>query len=1490
MFGRSVYTRSAEVVPSRVSQDRVAPSGASGNGHPLRFDFVFDLGSQGVHSFLQDNEGFLWVGTAGDGLFRYDGYELKHYGAGPGKLSNGYIYGLLDDPLDPQIFWIGTKGGLNRFDRTTETYRYYQYDADDPQSLSHNGINTVIQDSHNPNVLWIGPDGGLNKFDKTTETFTRYQPDPDDPQSLLCPQVWVIEEDGADPNLLWIGTWGCGLYAFDKAAGTFKLYAHDPDDPQSLGAEDNLITGLAQDKDDPNVLWVGTLNGMDRLDKRTETFTHYTHNPQDPASIPAGVIALIYDDGRGTLWLGGWVTDNGLTLFDKATETFTNYKQDSNDPHSISDDQILNVYEDNAGIMWITSVSGKVDKVDPWHQAFAHYQRHADDPEGLSNNIVNVIYEDHEGVVWLGTQGGLARFDPQTETFTNYVPDPDDPYSLRANYVWDIEDVRTPAGQATDELWLSHFPGPLARFDKQTGEVRVFYEAGMESFTEIIEDPRNPRFLWVLTRPDGLVKFDKLTETFASYTPGEHLGPDADDFFLYVGLHDHQEDVIWLGGWEGGGLYRFDKQTETFDRYMTDPEDPASLFSEAIADIYQDTSGVLWVGTLGGGLEKFDKKTETFTHYTQTHGIPPNVNAILEYTDASGDTVLWLGTDSGIISFDPATETLERCYTQQDGLQGDAFLRNSALHASDGALWFGGTNGVNRFYPDQLVRNPYVPPIVLTSFAQGGDPFPSGIAPESLGKGRVLDSVTLDWRHNFFEFEYAALNYTRPEKNQYAYMLEGVDKVWYEAGTRRFGRYTGLRGGNYTLRVKGSNNDGVWNEDGLALNVTVIPPFWKRWWFYVLCGAGVLAVGGVIYRGRAQKLRAEREAAVALRESEERLRQVVQNMPVMMDAFDAENTLLVWNRECERVTGYSPEEMIGNPQALERLYPDPAYRQHVLETWAEREKDLRNLETHVTSKDGHVKTVAWSNISKQFSIPGWAEWAIGVDVTERTRAEAERERLLEQVRSQARQVQQIIDTVPEGVLLLHAGGRVQLANPAAEKALAVLAQAKVGDTLAHLGEQPLNELLTSPPTKGLWHEVKANDHVFEVIARPIVNGPEPEDWVMLLRDVTREREIQRWTQQQERLAAIGQLASGIAHDFNNIMATIVIYAQMLTRLEGLSARDKERLDTIDSQAKHASQLIQQILDFSRRSVLERRPLDILPLVKEHVKILKRTLPENIHIELAYESHAYTVDADPTRIQQALVNLAVNARDAMPDGGRLRIGLNDISIQRQKEAPLPEMAAGDWVKITVADTGSGIPSNLLPHIYDPFFTTKDPGKGYGLGLAQVHGIVRQHAGFIDVESKLGEGTTFSIYLPALPDHVARDTSLGSEPPELIRGAGETILVVEDDPATRSALLDSLELLNYQGMTAVNGREALEILAQHNHDIALVLSDVVMPEMGGIALLHTIRKRGWEINVVLLTGHPLEQKLERLEGLVAWLQKPPSLEQLADVIARGLESKP
>ena len=584
-----------------------------------------------------------------------------------------------------------------------------------------------------------------------------------------------------------------------------------------------------------------------------------------------------------------------------------------------------------------------------------------------------------------------------------------------------------------------------------------------------------------------------------------------------------------------------------------------------------------------------------------------------------------------------------------------------------------------------------------------------------------------------------------------------------------------------------------------------------------------------------------------------------------------------------------------HPQGWKTFHPDGTpYKQQdlPLSQAVLYGKTTENVEVIIRRQDGEERWVL-GNAAPVRNADGEIIAGIFVfpDITERKRAEAERDQLLAHIQEQAGQLQQIMKTVPEGVLLLNTDGQVILANPVAEEYLAALTGARVGDTITHIGNHLLTELLTSPP-KGLWHDVEINglaSQCFEVIARPIESGPISRGWVMVIRDVTQQRQVERHVRQQDKLAAVGQLAAGIAHDFNNIMATIVLYAQMSARDEELPIYARERMRSIYQQAQHATNLIRQILDFSRRTVLERRPLDLLPLLKEQVQLLERILPENIKVKLDYGRDKYTVSADLTSIQQMVMNLAVNARDAMPKGGELRLELRRMRVQSRNKAPLPEMDAGEWVHVIVSDTGSGIPPNSLPYIFDPFFTTKAPGEGTGLGLAQVYGIVGSHEGTIDVESHIGEGTTFRIYLPALPVHPLDPTVSASEETQTLpKGNGETILVVEDNAAVRGALVESLELLDYRALEAANGHEALEVLDKRSEEIALMLSDVVMPAMGGRALLHALRERGLTVPVVMLTGHQMKKEMEELrtQGMVDWLPKPPGLKQLAEVVARTL----
>ena len=513
--------------------------------------------------------------------------------------------------------------------------------------------------------------------------------------------------------------------------------------------------------------------------------------------------------------------------------------------------------------------------------------------------------------------------------------------------------------------------------------------------------------------------------------------------------------------------------------------------------------------------------------------------------------------------------------------------------------------------------------------------------------------------------------------------------------------------------------------------------------------------------------------------------------------------------------------------------------------------------------------------------------SVQTELAERIRAEAERESLLDQLREQGQQVREIMNTVPEGVILLDSIGKILLANPVALNDLAMFANLDIGDVLEKVGDHLLSDLLTSPP-KGLWHEVRFHGRIFNVIARPTANGPDPERWVLVMRDVTRERELQQSAQQQERLASIGQLAAGIAHDFNNILAVILLYTEIMLGSSELLPGQHERLHTIAEQARNASHLIQQILDFSRRSVLELMPLDLLPFLKEQTRLLERTLPENIRIHLSFLPGEYWIDADPTRLQQAIMNLAVNSRDAMPEGGELFITISRSPADQSFHcAVCGELIQRECVCLEIRDTGSGIPEENLSRIFEPFFTTKPPGQGTGLGLSQVYGIIRQHDGHFDVHSQVREGSSFRIYLPART--IEEKENLKIEPPDLIRGNGQHILLVEDDPVTRQALADGLALLGYHILTANNGREALDLLDAKTVSVDLILSDVVMPNMGGVALFYAIRERQHPMPMILMSGHPTHESTEILqsEGLKDWLLKPPSLVQLSQMVARALE---
>jgi signal transduction histidine kinase/ligand-binding sensor domain-containing protein len=791
----------------------------------------------------------MWFGT-NDGLNRYDGYEFVVYHADPegdGGLSHDAVTSLVEGEADE--LWIGTRGGLDRLDLETGHFEHHRSNEDDPHSLIDDEILALYQDREQ--TLWVGTASGLDRFDRQAGHFVHYRSEPDDPRSLPDNRVMSIHEDSF--GILWVGTWS-GLARRDPGVSGFKTYRLAPEDVTHLGH--NAVQTIVEDSG--GTLWVGTGgSGFYRFHREREQFSQLLVDPADVGGFAHNDVRSICEDQAGRLWLG---TDGGgLHQLDRDGQRLVPYQKDPHDTRSLSSNYVNAVYESRHGVLWIGTSGGGISKLDRDRQKFTLYQADPSEPDSLSHNRVLALCDDGEGGLWVGMDGGgLDRLDRASGKFTHYTHDPDDSSSLSNNCVTAIH-------QGEDgDLWVGTWGSGIARFDRETGRF-VHYQAdpfdphslSNNLVHAVFEDHEG--IVWVGTDA-GLDRYDPAVDRFVKYV-------GTGGAFRAI-LEDPSQD-LWFA--TDDGLALFDRERGRMVRFRDESGMLTGPSDNTVNAVHLDRSGVVWIGTQSG-LSRFDLDAATYKHYGESDGLADNVvQAILQ--DDEGD--LWVSTAGGLSRFDPDSGVF-RNYDVSDGLHGYEFT-GASCQSSDGMMFFGGINGFNAFAPDGVEDNPYPPNVLVTSITQGGR--------EVVG-GRAIESVTdirLAWPNNLFEFGFVALNYHQPEKNQYAYMLEGFDRDWVTVGTRRFGRYTNLPGGTYTLRVRGSNNDGIWNEEGVSVRVTVVPPFWATAWFRIGAVAVVVVGAAAGYQLRVRGLEArsrdlERLAAdrtVALSRANELLRQEI---------------------------------------------------------------------------------------------------------------------------------------------------------------------------------------------------------------------------------------------------------------------------------------------------------------------------------------------------------------------------------------------------------------------------------------------------------------------------------------------------------------------------------------------------------------------------------------------------------------------------------------
>ncbi len=779
-----------------------------------------------VGAMLQDRQGFMWLVTE-DGLNRFDGYGFKvfkHDAKDPSTLIHNEIKCIREDRDD--ILWVGSfYRGLERFDPSTERFTHFQSDPANPGSLSNDIVWAVLEDR--AGRLWVGTGGGgLNLFDRSKGTFKHYVHDPANPSSLSHDDVRVIYEDAT--GAIWIGTAGGGLNRLDPATGTFTRYLNDND-----------IRSILQDKD--GSLWVGTAGGgLNCLEPATGEFLRFRNDPNDPRSLGNDTVLALLLDGTGTLWVG---TDGGgLNRFNREKRTFVRYTHSRDQPGSLAGNRVYSLCMDRSGVLWVGTYGSGVSRCDLNKKQFLHYASDPNDPTSLSHDIVWSFWEEPAGVLWVGTNdGGLNRLDRASGRFTRYLHDPADPRSLSHN------SVRMVIADIAGTLWLATNGGGLDRFDPKTGVFRHYRNdpsdpgsLSSDQLRMVFEDREGK--LWVGTYGGGLDRWNPGTDRFDHFRSDPVDAKTISNNYVRTAFED-SAGVLWFGT-HGGGLNRYDRASGTFTRYRSNPMDPTTLSSDFVFSIHEDRSGTLWVATYGGGLDRYDRKTGTFTAFRKSNGLPDDaIYGIIE--DSAGN--LWLSTNSGIARFDPRTG-VSRNYTMADGLQSNEFNGGAYYKNSRGEMFFGGINGFNVFDPARIKDKIYKAPIVLTDFRLFHHTVPIGKLPD----GRTLLSrsisstpqIEISHRDQVVSFEFAALDFASPEKNRYAYKLEGLNRDWIDYGNRRTVMFTTLPAGHYVLRVRGTNSDGVWNEEGTSLRLIVRPPWWRTVWAYlsyVLLLVGVMA-------------------------------------------------------------------------------------------------------------------------------------------------------------------------------------------------------------------------------------------------------------------------------------------------------------------------------------------------------------------------------------------------------------------------------------------------------------------------------------------------------------------------------------------------------------------------------------------------------------------------------------------------------------------------
>ncbi|MBL7111490.1 MAG: SpoIIE family protein phosphatase [Bacteroidales bacterium] len=806
------------------------------------FTIMEDLTQTHINVVFQDSIGFLWIGTQ-DGLNKYDGYSFKPYRNQPtdtSSLSNNFIRAIDEDQQGN--LWIATNGGLNFLDRKTGLFKTYTVYSDDSTFVRDQRIFAILAGQNG--LVWFKTEEGLHSLDPETETIRNYEPYYD--RFTTCsgtPHFNMLEDT---KGRIWISTKD-GLQVFNPETEKFKQYKHDPEDEFSLSS--SMVRVIFEDSDQN--IWIGTNSGLNTYLAGSDRFLRIKSS--DNHNIRSLVVNCIYEDARGILWIG---TEMGFYRLKKDHSHLDYHISIVADNKVVQISSVHSIIEDHSNIMWLGTFEGLV-KFDTKPKKFRVLDKSPEGIPGLSSNIISSIYIDENGLVWLGTRGfGLNIVDPETGSVAYFSKNnPRFSHRISSDYIHSIY-------QDNDgQIWLGTSSG-VNIYDKVNHRFRTLCEVNENISCHIFNNNsvfsiRQDSYgnIW-FSAASGIHKYNLRSREIRSYYTIFSSGESFEITSAYHLIED-QDNMIWVG--TENGLLKYNPELENFSVYQKNsPEGKRGLSSQTVYYLHKDNQDILWAGT-ASGLNKYQPETESFEYFTGYDGaFNYHIYSILE----AGDSSLWLSTNRGLVRFNPGRSDF-MSFNLSDGLQNYEFNIGSAFKTENGTFYFGGISGLNYFHPDSIQFNKHIPNVSFTNFEIdiGG----------TLGRIDLPLEKTEAFRVNqanrVFSIAFAALDFTAPENNLYMYSLanQGSEGQWIRVGNQHSVTFSNLSPGKYVLSVKGSNNDNVWNEEEVSINMQVLPPLWKSFKAYIVY---VVVIGLLIFLLIQVRTRSLRRSNKILKEKE----------------------------------------------------------------------------------------------------------------------------------------------------------------------------------------------------------------------------------------------------------------------------------------------------------------------------------------------------------------------------------------------------------------------------------------------------------------------------------------------------------------------------------------------------------------------------------------------------------------------------------------------